>query len=190
MAADLHTMLTNADIPRPYVLVGQSIGGLNARVFASQHPENVAGVVLVESTVENQFDAMASLLPPLFPGEPATLTGLRQFWTQDWSDPAKNAEGIDFRTSFDQGGRVGSLGDLPLVVLTADYQNSPDMAAAPEQLRRAWAQRWWDLQSRLTTLSTQSSHIVAHDSGHFVQRDNPGSVIAAIREVLGLVADG
>jgi pimeloyl-ACP methyl ester carboxylesterase len=189
MAADLHAMLANAAIPEPYVLVGQSIGGLNARVFASQYPESVAGVLLVESTVEDQFDAMTSLFPPPFPGEPGALTGLRQFWTKDWSDPAKNAEGIDFRTSFDQGRHIGSLGNLPLVVLTADYQNSPDMAAAPEAFRQAWAERWWDLQSQLTTLSTLSSHIVAHDSGHFVQRDNPGSVIAAIREVLGLAAD-
>jgi pimeloyl-ACP methyl ester carboxylesterase len=140
MAADLHAMLANAAIPGPYVLVGQSIGGLNHRVFASSYPESVAGVLLVESTVEDQFEAMASLFPPPFPGEPGALTGLRQFWTQDWSDPAKNAEGVDFRTSFDQGRHVGSLGNLPLVVLTADYQNSPDMATAPEPFRQAWAQ--------------------------------------------------
>ena len=184
MAADLHALLINAAIPGPYVLVGQSIGGLNARVFAAEYPDLVAGLVLVESVVEDQFEVMSSLMPPSFPGEPGMLTGLRQFWTQDWSDPSKNPEGVDFPTSFDQGRQVESLGDLPVLVLTADYQNSPDMAEAPEALRQAWASTWWDLQSRLVALSTRSTHVRARDSGHFVQRDNPAAVIAAIRDVL------
>jgi pimeloyl-ACP methyl ester carboxylesterase len=41
-ADELHTLLTNAGIPGPYVLVGHSISGKTARVFASQHPNEVA----------------------------------------------------------------------------------------------------------------------------------------------------
>ncbi|MGH7494648.1 MAG: alpha/beta fold hydrolase [bacterium] len=50
---ELHTALTKADIEGPYVLVGQSLGGLLMRAFASQYPKEVAGMILVDSTHED-----------------------------------------------------------------------------------------------------------------------------------------
>lgn len=50
---ELHTLLKNARVKGPYILVGQSLGGLLARQFSAQYPESVAGVVLVDSTHED-----------------------------------------------------------------------------------------------------------------------------------------
>jgi pimeloyl-ACP methyl ester carboxylesterase len=47
---DLHTALKAGSIPRPYVLVGHSLGGLEARVYAQRWPEEVAGMVLVDTS--------------------------------------------------------------------------------------------------------------------------------------------
>ncbi len=187
MAADLRALLANAGIPGPYVLVGQSVGGLNVRVYAARYPEDVVGMVLVDSMHEDQFATLGPMLPPPFPGEPAELTGLRQFWTADWADPAKNAEGIDFVASREQGHAVTSLGDLPLAVLTADHENARDLSAAPAEFRRAWAQRWWALQSALAALSTTSTHTLVPGSGHFIQRDAPDAVIVAIRDLVAAI---
>jgi pimeloyl-ACP methyl ester carboxylesterase len=52
-AYELHLLLMKAAIPPPYVLVGHSVGGLIARVYASQYPQEVAGMVLVDSTHED-----------------------------------------------------------------------------------------------------------------------------------------
>jgi pimeloyl-ACP methyl ester carboxylesterase len=52
-AYELRTLLANAGLKPPYVLVGHSIGGLIARVYAAQYPREVAGVVLVDSTTED-----------------------------------------------------------------------------------------------------------------------------------------
>ncbi len=52
-AFELHTALKSAHIKAPYVLVGHSLGGLVARVYAEQYPKEVAGVVLVDSTHED-----------------------------------------------------------------------------------------------------------------------------------------
>ncbi len=52
-AFELHTLLKNARISAPYVLVGHSIGGLIARMYAEQYPQEVAGIVLVDSTTED-----------------------------------------------------------------------------------------------------------------------------------------
>jgi pimeloyl-ACP methyl ester carboxylesterase len=49
-AHELHTLLSRAQIPGPYVLVGHSLGGLSARMFANEYPDEVAGMVLIEAS--------------------------------------------------------------------------------------------------------------------------------------------
>ena len=55
MALELHTMLTNAGIKAPYILVGHSLGGPVARQFAAKYPNEVAGLVMVDSAHEQQM---------------------------------------------------------------------------------------------------------------------------------------
>jgi len=64
MAADLHALLTAAEIPPPYVLAGHSIGGIVARRFCARHPEAVAGIVLLDSSHENQMLRTGGKEPP------------------------------------------------------------------------------------------------------------------------------
>lgn len=59
-AADLHALLQAAGEPGPYLVVGHSLGGLYARVFAHRYPEATAGLVLLDPSHE----AMTSRLPP------------------------------------------------------------------------------------------------------------------------------
>lgn len=54
MAEELHTMLVNASIPGPYILVGHSLGGPVARQFAAKYSGEVAGLVMVDSAHEQQ----------------------------------------------------------------------------------------------------------------------------------------
>lgn len=58
IAGDLHTLLANAGEKPPYILAGHSIGGLYVRQFASLYPEEVAGMVLVDSVHEEQIRRM------------------------------------------------------------------------------------------------------------------------------------
>jgi pimeloyl-ACP methyl ester carboxylesterase len=53
IAADLHTLLERAHVPGPYVLAGHSSGGLYIQSFAAQFPDQVAGMVLLDSTAPN-----------------------------------------------------------------------------------------------------------------------------------------
>jgi pimeloyl-ACP methyl ester carboxylesterase len=50
IATDLHTLLQRGHIPGPYVLAGHSFGGLYVLAFAARYPDDVAGMVLVDST--------------------------------------------------------------------------------------------------------------------------------------------
>jgi pimeloyl-ACP methyl ester carboxylesterase len=51
---DLHALLDATRIPPPYVLVGHSVGGFHVRLYAARHPEQVAGLVLVDSSHPDQ----------------------------------------------------------------------------------------------------------------------------------------
>lgn len=50
IAQELHTLLTKADVPGPYLLVGLSAGGMHVQTYANQYPEDVYGLVLVDPT--------------------------------------------------------------------------------------------------------------------------------------------
>jgi pimeloyl-ACP methyl ester carboxylesterase len=55
MVADLHALLHAAHVPGPYVLVGQSFSGMLVRLFAYRYPDEVAGLVLLDSAHEDQY---------------------------------------------------------------------------------------------------------------------------------------
>jgi pimeloyl-ACP methyl ester carboxylesterase len=58
MVAELHTLLSNANIPGPYVLVGHSTGGMLVRLYANKYPADVVGIVLVDAQHEDQFERL------------------------------------------------------------------------------------------------------------------------------------
>lgn len=59
MVQELHTLLNHARIEGPYVLVCHSLGGLNVRLFASQYPEEVVGMVLIDAVPANVYSRLA-----------------------------------------------------------------------------------------------------------------------------------
>ncbi|NEQ86029.1 MAG: alpha/beta hydrolase [Moorea sp. SIO2I5] len=59
MVKELHTLLTNAGVEGPYILVGHSLGGLNVRQFASQYPDKVLGLVLVDAVPANVYSELS-----------------------------------------------------------------------------------------------------------------------------------
>ena len=78
MAADLYALLYAAGIPPPYVLVGHSIGGIIARRFCVQYPGLVAGMLLVESSHEDQGSAIAAVDWRFGPGMLVEVAARRQ----------------------------------------------------------------------------------------------------------------
>lgn len=59
-----HTLMQKSGIPAPYVLVGHSIGGLHAQLYASQYPDEVAALVLVDPTITATEAEIRAKLPP------------------------------------------------------------------------------------------------------------------------------
>ena len=182
MVDDLHTLLRVADVPRPYVLVGHSFGGLLARLYAHRYGRLVAGLVLVDAMHEDQFDVFGPLFPPAAPSDGPALSGMRAFWTGGWRDPDATTERINFAASTAQAREVASLGSIPVYVLTAG--TFLNYAIVPPDRRSALQQRWELLQGSYRRLSSCVTHSFVRSSGHFIQRDNPQSIIAVIQRAV------
>jgi pimeloyl-ACP methyl ester carboxylesterase len=170
---DLHNLLGKAGINPPYVLVGHSLGGMNARLYAREYPKEVVGMVLVDSTHEEENDRMLAVLPPEISkkAKPEDMI-------------IRSAEEIDFNGSVAQVRAANWHSDIPLVVLTRgsasfnpnDYA-VPSVAPKFEQIRL-------ELQKELVGRSSRGKQIIAEKSGHYIQHDQPELVIDAIRQVM------
>ena len=177
---DLHTLLLAAEIAGPYILVGHSLGGINVRLYADQHPDEVVGMVLVDAVHPDQYDALSGLFPPESADEPTELKARRrEFRSVATPD---NPERLDIFISYAQVSAVRHLGDLPLAVVTRSpiRPTEPDILA---ELTQRQEQVWQDLQADLATLSTNVTHTLATQAGHYVQVDEPQLVIDAILHV-------
>jgi len=164
---DLHTLLANAHIAPPLVLVGHSFGGMNVRLYASQHPQEVVGMVLVDSVHEDEMDRSVAMMPP----------EIKQRMTE-----ADKGQLARLAISEGQVRAAHWHSDIPLAVLThgvvspGDY-GIPSMAVKGEELRL-------EMQKALARLSSRSKHIIAEKSGHYIQRDQPELVIDSVRQVV------
>ena len=96
-------------------------------------------------------------------------------------------EGREIRATSAQAGRTGSLGDRPIVVLTAGV--SMAMPGISEQGNRGLRQTWLVLQRELAGLSRNSDHRIIEGAGHYIQRERPGAVILAVRDVVAAVRE-
>jgi len=188
LAADLHALLVNAEIPRPVVLVGHSLGGLIVRLVAHHYPEVVAGLVLVDPLHEDQFERTGPLFFPPSDGEPAAMTHMRRFWTGGWRDPAGNVEGVDLVASQTQAHAIHTLGSLPMIVITTGaYLRDAPTDAAGQQAGQQLQALWRTMHREIAAQSSQGIHLLAETSGHFIQREQPDVIVAAIRQMLAAV---
>ena len=161
----LHSLLSAAGINGPVVMVGYSYSGLVALLYATQHPENTAALVLVDSLQKDNLISAAEIL-----GEQAMAVLMNAMQS--------NPEGVDMAASIDQVKDVTSLGDLPLTVITAEMPNLPPFI--DRDIRKLLADSWLESQRALAGLSSAGIHIVAEESGHCVQCDQPKLVADSI----------
>lgn len=171
---ELGALLENAVVTGPYILVGHSWGGLYARLFADLHPQDVVGLVLVDSSHPDQFRRSLAVLPPESPDDSESTMFYRDWFSSSAQDPTLEMDARLFEP--------GSLGNLPLVVLTVPRKERAD--DFPVELSAQFDQIWVQLNTELAQLSSNSAHVLVEDSSHFIQHDRPDLVINAILQVL------
>jgi len=105
---DLRDLLLSADLQPPYILVSHSWSAINARWFANQYPDEIAGMVLIDPVHENKYAQFEKVLS-------AEQAG--RMWASV-TDPSKNDENIDRIASIAQIHGKQTLFDFPLIILT------------------------------------------------------------------------
>ncbi len=203
IAEDLHALLQAAAITPPYILVGHSMGGFDVRLYANLYRNEVAGMVLVDASHPDQENR--------FPPELKNMEGswLREALFVEYTmpfgiprllglcdpDPVIRATECNFRSAREgfaemksfsesaaQTAATGSLGDMPLAVLSHD----PDKPSAelPADLAKETNDAWEKMQEELAHLSTRGTQAIAKNSAHYIQIDRPDVVIDAVRSVV------
>ena len=191
MVHDLHTLLVNAHIEGPYVLLAHGMAGFNARLYASQYPQDIVGMVWLDVCHPDQVSRWLALLPPESPDESQGVKDLRQSWVNQ--DPLDDVlYGISDaywdvdESSAAQVRATGSFGSIPLTVLTRGREDwkrwfGPDF---PPELEESLGAEWLQMQKELAELSSNSTHIIAERSTHSMPSQQPGLIIDAIRSVV------
>ncbi len=182
-AQDLHMLLTKANVAPPYILVGHSFGGLLIRRYAFDYPDDVIGMIFVDSLQEDWWDESLTLLPSASSDDSARLASFRLYLTDGWRDPSGNFEAMDIPKVVEQVRQTGDFGDMPITVLTAGRFDVLNPGLPPD-LETALANLFHEEQGRLAALSTNGWQTVIQDSGHNMPRENPQAVIDAIREMV------
>ena len=186
--ADLHALIDAAGIPGPYVLVGHSLGGAIVRLYAATYPNDIAGLVLVDASHEEQDVRFPAALPA---EQWAAFERMVEAVTRP--EDVSDLERMDLDASFDQlreAAAAHPLPPLPLVVLTRGLPASADIppeglsALPPDFPWDAYDAVWHELQDELATLAPDARHVIASRSGHYIQVEQPELVIEAIRQVV------
>jgi pimeloyl-ACP methyl ester carboxylesterase len=200
IAADLHTLLERAHVPGPYVLAGHSFGGLYIQSFAAQFPDQVAGMVLLDSTApkpgpaqptDTESYSLLHRVAVLFPAVAHLSAGrlLNPFSYGSLPPRSRDEARANSATarhlgswieellaasaSAHQASLLTDLDGKPLIVLTADTGNDA---------------KWQPAQEHMATLSTNSLHRVAHDTTHQSLLDDEADSAAASKAIHDVVA--
>jgi pimeloyl-ACP methyl ester carboxylesterase len=219
VAGELHALLHKASVKGPYVLVGHSLGGLYSRVYADRYPEEVAGMVLVQSMHPDQFERLGTqsslkmnrltgiIGPPLARLGVVRLLGMFPP-SQDLPEPLRRRAGsLYYQTphlvaeleevgampeAMDQARETANLGGKPLTVVSASNYGAKALTDS-----RAAAARY-DRESRalqedLTHLSSDSTMRVvegATDDSLVLSRNDAHQTSEEIVRVVKTVRTG
>lgn len=166
---DLHAWLKASSEKGPFILVGHSIAGVYIRRFVTKYPGEIAGLLFVDSSHEEQ----ALRLHELDPQGPDLGESLPGFYV-------KPGQRLEWRT------------EAPLIVLgrgkpfprrARDGSDSQTNRMTEEQFA-AWDRIWRGFQEDLAKRSTRGELRIAEESGHFIHWDQPVLVIQAIRDLI------
>jgi len=214
MVKELHTLVTNAKVNGPYVLVGHSFGGALIRLYAHDYPDDILGMVLVDAAPDDLFirvpswkNAINTKIGLYHTLVPMSSFGLLAFTPGSIpnrgipADVLAQYRAIAVSTGYFQTGVLENeafennlaelraenvnLGDLPLIVISRGYWDLMPVFSEIEN-QQAW-QTWQDMQTELLLLSTNSKQIIATKSEHHIQLQQPELVIEAIREIVDMV---
>ncbi|MFO1399714.1 MAG: alpha/beta hydrolase [Steroidobacteraceae bacterium] len=169
---ELRGELQSRGLAPPYVLVGHSLGGLYLQYYARNYPDEVAGLLLVDTTHWDQLQRMHRAAPAMYGGVRALSLLM--------IGPMRR-EFLDSELAGQQVHASPAPAAVPTIVLSSSRAAPGETPAFRLLVRR--------LQDEVAEEYQARRHSFPLAAGHYIQRDRPGDVIAAARELAGCPAD-
>ncbi|MDB6090567.1 MAG: alpha/beta hydrolase [Gammaproteobacteria bacterium] len=170
IVAELRAELKRRNIDPPYVLVGHSLGGLYMQYFARNYPREVAGLLLVDSTSWHQGLLVDPSANTPYAGRSAVTLFMPWIMRRELTD--SGAAGKQVHAS-------PHAVAVPTIVLSST-RGPPGETPAARALSA-------DMQDEIAADFPGASHVRVDNSGHYIQRDEPGVVVAAARRLAGCI---
>lgn len=209
MANELYTLLQNSNHAGPYILVGHSMAGYMLRSFIKNHADEVAGVVFVDVSHPDQLNrfpeirAMMSRPPDWITNFKSSIGITRWFATPNQYPTTLENDTINLianaymptslktvleeLTNFEKLGieanAINSFGEIPLVVVTGTDEKRID-EFTDKKVGLKFVKLWMDMQAELLSLSSNSRHVLADKSGHYVQMDQPEIIVHEVHNLV------
>jgi pimeloyl-ACP methyl ester carboxylesterase len=165
---ELRAELKRRNLLPPYVLVGHSLGGLYMQYFARNFPNEVAGLVLIDSTHWNQGLRIDSAANTPYAGRTAVTLFMPWIMRRELNDSAAAGEQVHASPA---------PGPVPTIVLSSTLSLQGETPASRANSAR--------MQDEIAADFPNSRHLRVEDSGHYIQRDQPEVVVHAVRELAG-----
>ena len=198
MADELYFLLKKTNHNGPYILVGHSLAGYMLRSFIKKHPNEVAGIVFVDVSHPKQNNKIN--LPPTSClnflnsiGIARIISNNHQYsntlFNEKFNIIARSFGYKSFPTVFEEyhcveklaaeADKIKSFGNIPLYILTGTNEKM-NLENMPKKIFNTKLEQ----QKSLLKLSTNSKQIMAKNSGHYIQFDEPDLVIETIRQLV------
>jgi pimeloyl-ACP methyl ester carboxylesterase len=202
-AEEIRGLLDAARIEPPYVLVGHSVGGIYARRFAVRYPDGVAGMVLVDSSHENQAgrrgvdgwpygrsyyykNALKWQCDVLGVQRLRAAFGLLKELDDDTASEAVPEHAAAYRaTMLSSRERRAAVSEM--LLMSTLCGSPPPLGSLPLTVITAGENQtpgWQRMQDELAALSDNSVHVVAEGASHYVHHDAPEVIIEAVNDVV------
>ncbi|KMJ59861.1 alpha/beta hydrolase [Bacillus sp. LL01] len=162
MVEELRELLKNRNIKAPYILVGHSFGGVNMRLYSNLYPQEVVGLVLIDSTPEEYRERFLTTMSEEF---------------QEAYNKQFNYEGNyrEFMESLEQLKISNKVLDTPTIVMSAGRK---------EHYTKESQLLWHRMQEEILRFSTNGQFVNAQNSTHYIQNDEPQLVINTIERLI------
>jgi pimeloyl-ACP methyl ester carboxylesterase len=174
---DLHALLGALGEEGPYVLVAHSYGGVIAALYARTYPQDVGGLVMVDTVTARMADAVSA----------AKLTNWNA--TNAMTSPEVR-EGVQLIDAFAQINAAPPMPDIPAVVLSADKPWRIDLLPPEATTQEMVTFDDWLASLDLLAGDLDAEHITETNSGHDIYLYRPALVVDAIRTVVDDVRSG
>jgi pimeloyl-ACP methyl ester carboxylesterase len=192
IAGELHALVDATPIEPPFIVVGHSIGAINALVYASEHKNVVDGLVLLDPPPLDfirgrRFPELVAMGDSMTAGfrldaERARDEGDERQAT--YLETVASEHDEMFRSSGTRVATIESLGAMPLVVVVSGVPN-PQFEPHAEEFQRFWR----DSGEELTRLSTRGEFVFASHSDHDLPGNATDTVVRAIRRCIAMTQE-